>query len=406
MITSDLMHRLWPHGDSKIPGLIEGIVATAPAVFAKYGLTSPLLVAHAMAQFSHECGAGIEVVENLNYSAQGLQRTWPSRFNAAKAMREAHHPQMIADDVYNGRMGDRTGSDDGWNYRGRGASQTTGEEGYAKLAARTGFDLLNHPDLVNDPAHFLECGVADFIICGCLPYAAADDVRGVTHHLNGGYIGLSERMAWLDRWKRALAAPAEAHGEDCLGHDDVMEIQVRLRDLGYAEAGDPDGKWGSRTTGALAAFQRHEMLSVTGHYDEATKAALDAAMARPVAPARAEATADDLREAGSETIEHADNLSAIGQVKKWVGGSLVAGGGAEQVGLFGNVQDKIDKVDQAKSIWERVHEYIAPLLGSPSVLLFGVVLLIAGYFVVRGARLVIARRVADHRSGVHAGTAG
>ena len=66
-----LLKRLWPHGDAHVPGLVEGIVAAAPAVFAKYALATPLAVAHAIAQFSHECGAGEEMVENLNYSAEG-----------------------------------------------------------------------------------------------------------------------------------------------------------------------------------------------------------------------------------------------------------------------------------------------------------------------------------------------
>src|SRR5580704_15364832 len=101
MLTGDIMGQMWPHGDVKIPGLIDAIAAAASTVFAKYGLTSDLAVAHAMAQFSHECGAGNEVFENLNYSAQGLMKTWPGRFNAAKAADFAHNPQRIANEVYN-----------------------------------------------------------------------------------------------------------------------------------------------------------------------------------------------------------------------------------------------------------------------------------------------------------------
>src|ERR1035437_6843418 len=100
-------------------------------------------------------------------------------------------------------MGDVAGSDDGWNFRGRGASQATGREGYGLLGRATKLDLLNNPELVNDPKNFLECGVADFIICGCLPYANSDDVVGVTRKLNGGYVGLSERKVWLSKWKAA-----------------------------------------------------------------------------------------------------------------------------------------------------------------------------------------------------------
>ncbi|MDB5555440.1 MAG: putative glycohydrolase [Rhizobium sp.] len=205
VLTLDLMHKLWPNGNAKVPGLLEGIVASAPVMFPKYGLTSPLLVAHAMAQFSHECGAGLEVVENLNYSAEGLIKTWPSHFDANKAASFAHQPQKIANAVYNGRMGNAAGSNDGWTYRGRGGAQTTGREGYQKVKDKTGIDVIGNADLLIAPATFLECAVADFVICGCLPFAQTDDVLGVTKRLNGGTIGLAQRQAWLAKWKAALA---------------------------------------------------------------------------------------------------------------------------------------------------------------------------------------------------------
>lgn len=200
-----VLTRLWPNGDEKIPGLRVGMIETAGNTFQRYGINSPLLIAHVMAQISHECGAGHDVVENLSYTAGRMMQVWPSRFpTMASAQPYAGNPRALANKVYNGRMGNATGSDDGWNFRGRGASQTTGREGYARLAKTTGLDLLNLPDLVNDPARFLECGVADFILCGCLPYAKADDVLNVTRRLNGGTIGLAERQAWLAKWKAAL----------------------------------------------------------------------------------------------------------------------------------------------------------------------------------------------------------
>ena len=199
------LYNLWPNGDEKIPGLRDGIAASAQTVFQKYGIDSRLLIAHVMAQISHECGAGHEVVENLNYTAGRMMQVWPSRFSTmAMAAPYAGNPRSLANKVYNGRMGNALGSDDGWNFRGRGASQTTGREGYARLAKATGLDLVNHPDLVNDPKRFLECGVADFILCGCLPFAKADDVLGVTRRLNGGTVGLAQRQIWLAKWKAAL----------------------------------------------------------------------------------------------------------------------------------------------------------------------------------------------------------
>lgn len=204
VLTEEILSDLWPNGDDKIDGLVEGIAASSDAVFEKYSIDGNLVIAQMMAQFSHECGAGLEMVENLNYSTQGLINTWPSRFNSSNASEYAHHPQMIANKAYNGRMGNRTGTDDGWNYRGRGLSQVTGREGYQKLADKTGLDLMNNPGLLSAPDTTLECGVADFILCGCLPFAEDDDIDNVTLKLNGGHIGLNQRKAWLAKWKDAL----------------------------------------------------------------------------------------------------------------------------------------------------------------------------------------------------------
>lgn len=199
------LYNLWPNGDERVKGLRDGIAASADAVFKKYGIDSPLLVAHVMAQISHECGAGHDVIENMNYSAQRMMQVWPSRFKSlAQAAPYAHNPRLLANKVYNGRMGNVIGTDDGWNFRGRGGSQTTGREGYERVQQQTGLPVVTNPDILIDPKHFLECAVSDFINCGCLPYAKADDIRSVTKRLNGGYIGLQDRVVWLSKWKKAL----------------------------------------------------------------------------------------------------------------------------------------------------------------------------------------------------------
>lgn len=204
------LYNLWPHGDSQIPGLRDAIAAAAPGVFERYDFSDNNLVSHFMAQVSLECGAGTEVVENLNYSAGRMCEVWPSRFpNINAAIPYAHNPRLLANKVYNGRMANVLNSNDGWNYRGRGATQTTGREGYTKLQAALAkfginLDLLTSPDLVNVPENFLECGAADFVICGCLPWAKEDDIRQVTHALNGGYTDLAQREQWLKKWKAAL----------------------------------------------------------------------------------------------------------------------------------------------------------------------------------------------------------
>lgn len=199
------LYNLWPNGDERVSGLRDGIANSSEEVFAKYAIDKPLLVAHVMAQISHECGAGHDVIENLNYSPQRMHQIWPSRFPTIdSALPYAHNPQKLANKVYNGRMGNKVGSDDGWNFRGRGGSQTTGREGYERVKKQTGLDVVGKPDILIDPKYFLECSVSDFINCGCLPFAKQDNLNKVTKALNGGLIGLVERRLWLAKWKKAL----------------------------------------------------------------------------------------------------------------------------------------------------------------------------------------------------------
>lgn len=199
------LQKLWPQGDQHVPGLIEGVASTAPVVFEKYGITTPLTVSIMMAQFSEECGAGLEMEENMNYTAQRLLQVFPTHFTPSLAAKAAHNPHMIGDIAYGGRMGNAPPpSDDGYNYRGRGLSQVTGRDGYKALAEKTGLDVLGTPTLLSDPQHTLECGVADFIICGCLPFAEKGDVIDVTRHLNGGLNGLGERQRWTGLWRHEL----------------------------------------------------------------------------------------------------------------------------------------------------------------------------------------------------------
>jgi putative chitinase len=197
---------LWPHGDQHVPGLVEGIVASAPVVLERYGVTTSLAVALMMAQFSEECGAGLELVENLNYSAVGLERTWPTHFSASMAQRYAHCPEAIADIAYGGRMGNAPPpSNDGWLYRGQGLSQLTGKDNYEALAKATALDVVSDPGLLTAPDTAFECAVADFVkLCGCLPFAEKGDVLNTTKRLNGGTIGLASREQWTARWRAAL----------------------------------------------------------------------------------------------------------------------------------------------------------------------------------------------------------
>lgn len=206
-LTLAMLQRHWPHGDTVVPGLVEGILASAPAVFQKYGFT-PLAQAHFLGQVSLECGCGTEMAENLSYTAGRLCAVWPRHFNADNAYQYAHNPQKLANFIYeppiHTDLGNLANSTDGYNFRGRGLTQTTGRAGYGNLGSKMGVNLIANPELVNDPAHALECGVADFVICGCLPYALADNLHMVTQRLNGGQTDANQRAVYTSIWKKEL----------------------------------------------------------------------------------------------------------------------------------------------------------------------------------------------------------
>jgi putative chitinase len=204
---ADALMKLWPLGDSKIPGLRAAMIAQAPALFARHMLLTNMAIANMMGEFTEECGGGMEVEENLNYRAAVLHSQWPIHFTMQQALAMQHQPRLIANQAYNGRMGNRPGTDDGWNYRGRGPAQTTGRDAYGRLGEAMKLDLINHPELINTPEHFLEAGVVDFVvICGCLPYADRDDEINETRHLNGGLIGYAQRQASIKLWKQEMRA--------------------------------------------------------------------------------------------------------------------------------------------------------------------------------------------------------
>lgn len=206
------------------------------------------------------------------------------------------------------------------------------------------------------------------------------------------------------RWSRQGMTPAIAG--DGLPAADVKAAQRRLRELGFAEVGNPDGRMGSRTVGAISAFQAHENLPVTGKLDDATRAALAAAnMARPIAPDRANATAADLRQAGSRTIAAADHVGLAGKIKTAAGTVLAGGAGAEKLGLLDQASDATDKLDQAKGVVGTISDLVSPVFSNPAAPWIALALIVLGVLVWRAAAAITAARVDDHNTGVHAGPA-
>jgi len=109
-------------------------VAGIDAILNKMEKLDKRWTAYAMATAYHETGQKMfPVVENLNYSADGLRGTFPKYFSAADAAKYARKPEAIANRAYANRMGNGSeASGDGWKYRGAGLVQITGRDNYRK----------------------------------------------------------------------------------------------------------------------------------------------------------------------------------------------------------------------------------------------------------------------------------
>lgn len=166
----------------------------------EYEVTSVNRVAAFLAQTCHESGNYAKLHENLNYRAESLIKTWPTRFNSSNAAAYAHQPEKIANKVYSSRNGNGDeASGDGWKFRGRGILQITGKANYTACSAALYEDpqyLLDNPELLEedmDIAVSSSCWFWELNKLNAL--ADVGDIKTMTKRINGGYIGLEERIA-------------------------------------------------------------------------------------------------------------------------------------------------------------------------------------------------------------------
>ena len=170
----------------------------------KAGMTyykfTPERAAHFFAQTAHETGNFKAFSENLNYSADGLNKIFPKYFkNAGKdANAYARNPEKIANVVYASRMGNGDeASGDGWKYRGRGALQLTGKSNYQAFADYLKKpEVMTNPDLVATELAF-ESAIFFFdrnkLLDICDKGVNDDTILAITKRINGGTHGLDDR---------------------------------------------------------------------------------------------------------------------------------------------------------------------------------------------------------------------
>jgi putative chitinase len=163
--------------------------------FEKYEINTPERQACFIGQCAHESGNFKVLQENLNYSAEGLMKTWPSRFPTKEiADQYARQPAKIAGKVYNGRLGN-VNEEEAAKYLGRGLIQLTGKENYENCGSGIGVDLLDNPDLLTTPEYASLSAGWFWNKKSLNALADSGDIDTMTKRINGGLIGLEDRKA-------------------------------------------------------------------------------------------------------------------------------------------------------------------------------------------------------------------
>jgi putative chitinase len=195
----------------KLKGHIpDSVISQIPGIQDKFEINTPLRLAHFLAQCGHESGGFRLVKENLNYSAKGLMGIFKKYFpNEALAKQYERKPEKIANKVYSSRMGNGDeASGDGAKYCGRGFIQLTGKSNYQAFFKSIGADVNTDPTTVAtqyplaSAAWFFNKNGLHKIADGGATDAV---VTSITKRVNGGTIGLADRIKHFKEYHALLA---------------------------------------------------------------------------------------------------------------------------------------------------------------------------------------------------------
>ena len=193
--------------NGKLP---QAVLNELPLVMGKFGISNSNRLAHFLSQVAHESGNFKLVNENLNYSSNGLMAIFKKYFpTEALATAYQRKPEKIANKVYASRMGNGDeASGDGYKFRGRGYIQLTGKDNYKAFSDFIGEDCVANPDLVatkyplTSAAFFFQKNKLWDI---CDKGHSHDIVTAVTKRVNGGTIGLQDRINHFEEYNNLLA---------------------------------------------------------------------------------------------------------------------------------------------------------------------------------------------------------
>lgn len=181
-----------------------------------YEINTPQRIAGFLAQCAHESGEFTKLVENLNYGAQGLANTWPTRFAVkgadgkpvkpyvptSLATSLQRNPELIANNIYANRLGNGDeASGDGWHYRGQGLIQLTGKSNQQAFADAVGTAVEDISSYLATFEGAVQSACWFWSTHNLNQYADIGDIEAMTKKINGGLVGIDDRTA---RYQKAV----------------------------------------------------------------------------------------------------------------------------------------------------------------------------------------------------------
>lgn len=196
-MNAEQLRRIMPYAGPLIAVYLPHLTAAS----VEFGINSTKRQAAWIAQLAHESAQLAQVEENLYYSAAALMKTWPKRFPTMDiAAQYARQPQKIANFVYANRMGNGDeASGDGFKYRGSGLLQLTGKEMHAQAAQHFSIPLEEIGPWLRSPRGASRSAAWFWSERGCNALADKGAFIQISKLINGGTIGLADRLALTDK---------------------------------------------------------------------------------------------------------------------------------------------------------------------------------------------------------------
>ena len=166
------------------------------SILPEYEINTPQRVAAFLAQCAHESGGFVFLKENLNYKAPSLRKVFSKYFqDDATATAYANKPERIANRVYANRMGNGDeSSGDGWRYCGRGLIQLTGKDNYTFFAASLDIPVEEASEYLQTFEGAVQSACFFWEQNSLNKWADSGDILTLTKRINGGTIGLEDRI--------------------------------------------------------------------------------------------------------------------------------------------------------------------------------------------------------------------